>query len=146
MQRERYKVQSSGVGLLAAVHCGHVVALCLAAAGDCHQVGAFTLCCLYMCRLQSMIHAMNAFLAMQARSGYLVMNVRDDLIIFCSNSAALMVCRVVSCVLLKLFLVWVIGNDTSGPEAFPIWKGWVFAAALGITGYLMCLVHHQLFW
>lgn len=55
-------------------------------------------------------------------------------------------CRVASCVLLKLFLEWIIGNNVAGYAAFPAWKGWVIAAALGSTGYFMCLVHHQLFW
>lgn len=48
--------------------------------------------------------------------------------------------------LLKLFLEWIIGFNASGYGAFPVWKGWAIAAGLGSTGYLMCLVHHQLFW
>lgn len=55
-------------------------------------------------------------------------------------------CRVASCVLLKLFLEWIIGYNAAGYAAFPAWKGWAIAAGLGSTGYLMCLVHHQLFW
>ena len=27
-----------------------------------------------------------------------------------------------------------------------MWKGWVIAAGLGCTGYLMTLLHHQIFW
>ncbi|BDA43779.1 probable cystic fibrosis transmembrane conductance regulator [Coccomyxa sp. Obi] len=54
--------------------------------------------------------------------------------------------RVASCVLLKLFLEWIIGFNAAGYAAFPAWKGWAIAAGLGSTGYLMCLVHHQLFW
>ncbi len=48
--------------------------------------------------------------------------------------------------LLKLFLEWIIGYNAAGYAAFPAWKGWAIAAGLGSTGYLMCLVHHQLFW
>lgn len=55
-------------------------------------------------------------------------------------------CRVASCVLLKLFLEWIIGYNAVGYAEFPLWKGWAIAAGLGSTGYLMCLVHHQLFW
>ena len=48
--------------------------------------------------------------------------------------------------ILKLFLVWVIGNYTSGSAEYPPWKGWAIAAGLGLTGYSMTLLHHQIFW
>ena len=55
-------------------------------------------------------------------------------------------CRIGSCIILKLFLIWVLGNSASGDEAYPVWKGWVIAASLGCTGYLLTLLHHQIFW
>jgi hypothetical protein len=55
-------------------------------------------------------------------------------------------CRLVACVFLKYFLVWVIGNSTHGSAAFPVWQGWAWAGALSATGYAQCLMHHQLFW
>lgn len=55
-------------------------------------------------------------------------------------------CRIASCVILKLFLVWVIGNYASGDAEYPVWKGWAIAAGLGGTGYVMTLLHHQIFW
>ena len=48
--------------------------------------------------------------------------------------------------ILKLFLVWVIGNYASGNAAYPVWQGWAIAAGLGCTGYFMTLMHHQIFW
>lgn len=51
-----------------------------------------------------------------------------------------------SCVFLKFFLVWVIGNATHGSAEFPVWQGWAWAAALSATGFTQCLLHHQLFW
>jgi len=29
---------------------------------------------------------------------------------------------------------------------YPLYLGWALAAALGCTGYVLCLIHHQLFW
>ena len=55
-------------------------------------------------------------------------------------------CRIASCVILKLFLIWVIGNYASGNSEYPVWKGWAIAAGLGGTGYVMTLLHHQIFW
>ena len=55
-------------------------------------------------------------------------------------------CRIASCMILKLFLMWVIGNYASGDAEFPVWKGWAIAAGLGGTGYVMTLLHHQIFW
>ena len=55
-------------------------------------------------------------------------------------------CRIGSCIILKLFLIWVLGNSASGNGAYPVWKGWVIAASLGCTGYLLTLLHHQIFW
>ena len=55
-------------------------------------------------------------------------------------------CRIGSCVILKLFLIWVIGNYASGDSEYPVWKGWAIAAGLGGTGYVMTLLHHQIFW
>ena len=54
--------------------------------------------------------------------------------------------RVVSAILLYLFLEWVVGNDTAGSGPYPLWKGWVITLALGSTGYLQTFAHHQLFW
>ena len=54
--------------------------------------------------------------------------------------------RIGSCIILKLFLIWVLGNSASGDVAYPVWKGWVIAASLGCTGYLLTLLHHQIFW
>ena len=42
--------------------------------------------------------------------------------------------------------MWVIGNYARGNAEFPVWKGWAIAAGLGGTGYVMTLLHHQIFW
>ena len=55
-------------------------------------------------------------------------------------------CRIGACVILKLFLTWVIGNYSSGDSEYPVWKGWAIALGLGGTGYVMTLLHHQIFW
>ena len=54
--------------------------------------------------------------------------------------------RLVSAVLLRQFINWLVGVSANGPANYPVWKGWVLAAALGSTGYILCLIHHQLFW
>ncbi len=54
--------------------------------------------------------------------------------------------RLASAVLLRQFINWLVGVSTSGPANYPVWKGWVLAAVLGSTGYILCLIHHQLFW
>ena len=51
-----------------------------------------------------------------------------------------------SAVLLRQFINWLVGVSASGPANYPVWKGWALAAALGSTGYILCLIHHQLFW
>lgn len=38
------------------------------------------------------------------------------------------------------------GARFSSPQAYPVWKGWMWAAILGIFGYAYAFVHHQLFW
>jgi len=50
-------------------------------------------------------------------------------------------------VLLRHFIGWLVGVNLHGLGGdFPLYLGWALAAGLGCTGYVQCLVHHQLFW
>jgi len=56
-------------------------------------------------------------------------------------------CRLASAVLLRHFIGWLVGVNLHGLGGdYPLYLGWALAAALGCTGYVLCLIHHQLFW
>ncbi|KAL4424666.1 hypothetical protein ABPG77_004473 [Micractinium sp. CCAP 211/92] len=57
-------------------------------------------------------------------------------------------CRVGAPLVLRQLLSWFSGWEaTDGDtQAYPVWKGWMWAAILGIFGYAYAFVHHQLFW
>jgi hypothetical protein len=55
--------------------------------------------------------------------------------------------RLASAVLLRHFIGWLVGVNLHGLGGdYPLYQGWALAAALGCTGYVLCLIHHQLFW
>jgi len=52
-------------------------------------------------------------------------------------------CRLVSPVVLRQFLLWL---QAYGAGQNPIaWKGWGLAVLLGFGGFVMAILHHQLF-
>ncbi len=45
---------------------------------------------------------------------------------------------------LRQFLIWLQAYDAGSSP--PQWEGWVWAVVLGVCGFSMVIIHHQLFW
>ena len=62
--------------------------------------------------------------------------------------AAEMAQRVGAPLVLRQLITWLWGWQASDGDAvaYPPWRGWMWAALLGVFGYFYCLIHHQLFW
>ena len=55
-------------------------------------------------------------------------------------------CRLVSPVLLRGLLTWLRGNAVGGNAVWPVRHGWMYAALLAVSGFVLAIIHHQLFW
>ena len=54
--------------------------------------------------------------------------------------------RLVAPVLLRGLLRWLRGNAAQGYGVYPLRQGWMYASLLAISGFILSLIHHQLFW
>ncbi len=54
--------------------------------------------------------------------------------------------RLVAPVLLRGLLRWLRGNAAQGYGVYPLRQGWMYASLLAISGFILALIHHQLFW
>jgi hypothetical protein len=49
-------------------------------------------------------------------------------------------------VLLRGLLRWLRGNAAEGYGVYPVRQGWMYASLLAVSGFVLSLIHHQLFW
>ena len=54
--------------------------------------------------------------------------------------------RLIAPVLLRGLLRWLRGNAAEGYGAYPLRQGWMYASLLAVSGFVLALIHHQLFW
>ncbi|EFN52562.1 hypothetical protein CHLNCDRAFT_138549 [Chlorella variabilis] len=65
--------------------------------------------------------------------------------------------RVGAPLVLRQLITWFSGYEASGGNTearrgccvcclYPVWRGWMWAAVMGVFGYCYCFIHHQLFW
>ena len=64
----------------------------------------------------------------------------------CKAEVVIGLCRLVAPVLLRGLLRWLRGNAAQGYSVYPLRQGWMYASLLAISGFVLSLIHHQLFW